>query len=75
MKQYIPAPSSRKIEFKFQINVNNPMGYEGNIVNPFARLINDMYTSKFACVMEPKKFKKAFGRIHEQFSGIQQQDA
>ena len=51
------------------------MGFEGNIVNPFARLINDMYTSKFASVMEPRKFKKAFGRIHEQFSGIQQQDA
>jgi len=50
-----------------QINVNNPMGFEGKILNAFARLIEDMYTSKFACVKEPKKFKSIMGKFHEQF--------
>jgi hypothetical protein len=46
------------------------MGFEGNIVRPFARLLEDMYTSKFACVLEPKKFKWAISRYHEQFGGL-----
>jgi hypothetical protein len=41
------------------------MGFEGKIVLPFARLIEDMYTSKLACMIEPGKFKKAMGRHHE----------
>jgi hypothetical protein len=44
------------------------MGFEGRIVTPFARLIEDMYVSKYACVKEPGKLKKAIGRPFEQFS-------
>lgn len=48
-----------------QINVNNPLGYDGKIITPFARLIDDLYTSKYACMKEPKKFKSAIGRFKE----------
>jgi hypothetical protein len=41
------------------------MGFEGKILTPFARLIEDLYTSKFACVKEPKKFKSAMGKFYE----------
>lgn len=51
------------------------MGFEGKILNAFAPLIEDMYTSKFACVKQPRKFKSVMGKIHEQFSGNMQQDA
>ena len=48
------------------------MGFKGEIVYPFVSLIQDMYISKFACVQEPKKFKKAIGRKYEQFAGREQ---
>jgi hypothetical protein len=51
------------------------MGFEGKIIYPFARLIEDLYVSKLACVKEPKRFKSAMGQFHEQFQGNQQQDA
>jgi hypothetical protein len=41
------------------------MGNEGRIVSAFAALIEDMYISKFACVNEPKKFKRIMGKYHE----------
>lgn len=41
------------------------MGFEGNIVKPFARLIEDLYTSKYAAVIEPKKFKASMGKYHQ----------
>lgn len=64
-----------ELEWKNQINVKNPMGFEGNIVRNFAKLTEDLYTSKFACAMGPRKFKAAMGRHFDQFSGNQQQDA
>ena len=48
------------------------MGFEGKIINPFARLIEDMYVSKLACLKEPKRFKSVMGKFHEQFQGNMQ---
>jgi hypothetical protein len=63
------VPSDPRIVYTNQINISNPMGFEGKIVTPFAKLIEDMYVSKFACVKEPGKFKKAIGKSYEQFAG------
>jgi hypothetical protein len=41
------------------------MGYEGNIVIPFVRLLKDLYSSRYASIIEPKKFKSAIGKYHE----------
>ena len=69
------VPSKPDLVYSNQINISNPMGNEGKVVSAFAALIEDMYISKFACVNQPKKFKKIMGKYHEQFSGRDQQDA
>jgi hypothetical protein len=48
------------------------MGYEGKVLNPFAKLIKNLYDSRFAEFKESRSLKAAMGRNHEQFSGNQQ---
>ncbi len=66
------VPSKADLVYNNQINISNPMGYEGRIVSAFAALIEDMYISKYACFNYPKKFKRIMGKYHEQFSGREQ---
>jgi len=51
------------------------MAFEGNIVRTFAKLMEDLFTSRFACALGPRKFKASIGTHFEQFSGNLQQDA
>jgi hypothetical protein len=48
----------------------NALGYKGQIVDAYAGLLSDMWTSHLACF--PKRFKNMLGRHHEQFRGGQQ---
>lgn len=41
------------------------MAFEGNIVKSFAKLVEDLYTSKFACALGPRKFKASIGKHFE----------
>lgn len=55
----------REINWKFHINLKNPMGFEGQIVKAFAKLIEDLFTSRYACYNEPKKLKAVIGKYFE----------
>jgi uncharacterized UBP type Zn finger protein len=51
------------------------MGYKGEIADQFSQLLASMWTSRYACINEPRKFKSIVSKYHEQFRGFQQQDA
>ena len=59
--------------YEKQINLSNPMGYQGEIVRGFASIINSMWRSNGAVF--PSKFKGIMGKHFSQFSGHHQQDA
>lgn len=48
------------------------MAFEGQIVKAFAKLVEDLFTSNYACYNEPKKLKAIIGKHFEQFEGKDQ---
>jgi len=56
------------------LNVSNNMGRRGELMEAFAYLMEEMWTSTDSSV-KPKQFKEVVGRFKEEFGGRQQQDA
>jgi ubiquitin C-terminal hydrolase len=55
------------------VNSANPLGHEGRLAHAYASLISSLWTGKRA--VHPSAFKKAIGRLNEQFAGNEQHDA
>jgi ubiquitin carboxyl-terminal hydrolase 4/11/15 len=56
-----------------EINVDNPLGMQGQIAKTYGDLIKSMWSGNHPC-LAPREFKMAVGRFAPQFSGFQQQD-
>jgi len=50
--------AQRDLEWAKQVNISNPMAFEGQIVKSFASLIEDLFTSSMMCILGPKRFKR-----------------
>ncbi|KAG4305164.1 hypothetical protein PORY_001334 [Pneumocystis oryctolagi] len=60
--------------YKKHINVNNPLGYKGELTQTFARLISYLWDNEHTYV-SPLFFKNVVGRLKEQFRNNDQQDS
>ncbi|EMR08235.1 hypothetical protein PNEG_03403 [Pneumocystis murina B123] len=60
--------------YKKHINFNNPLGYKGELVQTFARLITYLWDNEHTYV-SPLFFKNVVGRLKEQFRDNDQQDS
>lgn len=63
-------PENDDPKWKGQVNIYNPMGYEGDFVKTFAELMVKLWSSDsmFSVFsVWPWSFKKAIGRINEDF--------
>ncbi|QSL67030.1 hypothetical protein MERGE_001417 [Pneumocystis wakefieldiae] len=60
--------------YKKHINLDNPLGYKGELVQTFARLITYLWDNEHTYV-SPLFFKNVVGRLKEQFRGNDQQDS
>jgi ubiquitin C-terminal hydrolase len=56
------------------VNRNNPLGWQGKVVDEYAQLIKDYWSDKYT-VIAPRAFKNALGEFAPRFSGYQQQDS
>eukprot|EP00826_Nyctotherus_ovalis_P005881 TRINITY_DN1133_c0_g3_i2.p1 TRINITY_DN1133_c0_g3~~TRINITY_DN1133_c0_g3_i2.p1 ORF type:complete len:814 (-),score=283.68 TRINITY_DN1133_c0_g3_i2:45-2486(-) len=56
------------------INLDNPLGSRGEVVDAYARLIKALwYGTEY--VITPYSFKQTFGKHHTSFEGLSQQDS
>jgi ubiquitin C-terminal hydrolase len=55
--------------WKKQVNIENPMGYQGDLVKAFAELMGKLWMSDSMFSVWPWGFKRALGRINEDFQG------
>jgi ubiquitin C-terminal hydrolase len=62
-------------QYKFEVNTDNPLGYNGDIANAFACLIKQIYSVERFSSVRPANLKKVLGKYNEQFGGFNQQDA
>jgi hypothetical protein len=62
-------------QYKFEVNTDNPLGYNGDIANAFAGLIKQIYSVERFSSVRPANLKKVLGKYNEQFGGFNQQDA
>ena len=60
-------------QFTKQMNLKNPLGYQGDLVSAFASLIEHMWIMPSTVV--PRAFKNAVSKCSEQFQGFDQQDS
>ena len=56
------------------INVDNPLGHNGDVANAFASLLTLMWSGSTSHVA-PRNFKWVMGRIRPQFAGYSQHDS
>ncbi|XP_065195075.1 ubiquitin carboxyl-terminal hydrolase 4-like [Sycon ciliatum] len=57
-----------------EINVDNPLGMQGQIAMVYARLLKEIWSGRFSSV-SPREFKGVVGRFAPQFSGFAQHDS
>lgn len=57
-----------------EININNPLGMGGRMVEAYAGLMKEMWSGDFTSVV-PQRFKSTIGQYAPQFAGYQQQDS
>jgi ubiquitin carboxyl-terminal hydrolase 4/11 len=57
-----------------QLNKSNPLGHNGKVAISYAKLIKEMWSGRFTCVV-PDDFKRTIGEFQPQFAGYQQQDS
>lgn len=55
--------------WKQQANIDNPMGYEGEFVKSFAEQMGKLWMSDSMFSCWPIWFKRAIGRVNEDFQG------
>ncbi|EXJ64486.1 hypothetical protein A1O7_00822 [Cladophialophora yegresii CBS 114405] len=60
--------------WKKDLNVDNPLGYHGEVARAYANLMHQIYDEN-ASSTSPAKFKATVGRHNSNFSGYQQQDS
>ncbi|KAI9261123.1 hypothetical protein BY458DRAFT_439594 [Sporodiniella umbellata] len=60
--------------YKEDINVSNPLGFRGELVNAYCELVQSLSGSNKATV-SPFMFKKIFEKFHAHFRGYEQQDS
>lgn len=61
-------------KYKKDINLDNPLGWKGNVANSWGSLLDRVFNNKFKTVA-PKKFKKAIGKVAPRFADYNQQDS
>lgn len=59
--------------FQKQMNMKNPMGFQGELAKEFANLMTSMYQG--SSVVFPRTFKATIGNVSDQFAGFEQQDS
>jgi len=60
--------------YEKDINLDNPLGWNGNVANSWGSLTEKIWGDKYKTVA-PKSFKKAIGKVAPRFDGYQQQDS
>ncbi|CAD8064849.1 unnamed protein product [Paramecium sonneborni] len=60
--------------YQFDINLINPLGSSGEIIQSFASLIKELKSKKQQFVI-PNSFKKAFSKFYNIYNGNEQHDA
>ena len=58
-----------------ELNVENPLGMQGQIANAFAGLMRNLYATPTKRSYSPMEFKRTLGRFAPSFSGYGQQDS
>ena len=61
-------------QWKVDLNVDNPLGYHGEVAKAYANLLHQIYDENSAST-SPAKFKVTIGKYGTSFSGYQQQDS
>ncbi|XP_071818107.1 ubiquitin carboxyl-terminal hydrolase 15-like isoform X2 [Apostichopus japonicus] len=61
-------------EYKDELNLDNPLGMNGEIAKSYAELLKHMWSGMYGYTI-PRNFKMQVGRFAPQFSGFQQQDS
>ncbi|EGW30839.1 uncharacterized protein SPAPADRAFT_52038 [Spathaspora passalidarum NRRL Y-27907] len=63
--------------YKQELNVNNPLGYHGNVANSFGSLLKQAFDKRGSGSgsISPRDFKSTIGRYSSMFSGYLQQDS
>ncbi|CCE61337.1 hypothetical protein TPHA_0A02540 [Tetrapisispora phaffii CBS 4417] len=63
--------------YKNEINLDNPLGFQGNIANAFSALVQNLYKNQFipSASYAPSQFKLTIGHYNQMFSGYFQQDS
>eukprot|EP00478_Filoreta_tenera_P000006 GABV01000006.1.p1 GENE.GABV01000006.1~~GABV01000006.1.p1 ORF type:complete len:453 (-),score=229.42 GABV01000006.1:1245-2603(-) len=56
------------------LNINNPLGWNGKVAEAWAALMKEMWSGKYV-VVSPTQFKRVIGEFQPRFSGYQQQDS
>ena len=54
------------MQFKHDLNTDNPLGTEGRLVQAYAKLVNEMWNESDQ-VVRPSMFKKVLGNYAQQF--------
>eukprot|EP00347_Sterkiella_histriomuscorum_P018454 403345455 len=60
--------------FKEDLNVDNPLGTSGRLVQAYAKLLNEMWNQEDS-VVRPHMFKRILGEYAQQFQGFGQHDS
>ncbi|KAL3811303.1 hypothetical protein ACHAXA_007165 [Cyclostephanos tholiformis] len=75
---YLPLLRSYLLSGQFKINgdinMDNPLGTGGKIIEEFSDLLRFMWSGKFGA-RAPQKFRVFLGKCRSQYSGADQQDA
>jgi len=58
-----------------ELNTDNPIGYNGQLAESYARLMKEMYKDPPPPSVVPRQFKGLVGRLESRFSGYGQQDS
>ena len=61
-------------QWKVDLNVDNPLGYHGEVARAYASLLRQIYEENSSST-SPAKFKVTIGKHGSSFSGYQQQDS
>jgi ubiquitin carboxyl-terminal hydrolase 4/11 len=61
-------------QWKVDLNVDNPLGYHGEVAKAYANLLHQIYDEGSSST-SPAKFKVTVGKYGPSFSGYQQQDS
>ncbi|KAL3230602.1 Uncharacterized protein RNJ44_01051 [Nakaseomyces bracarensis] len=65
--------------FQSEVNLDNPLGYNGTVAKAFSHLIQNLYSPVWvpdkANAYSPNNFKMTLGHVNSMFSGYMQQDS